>query len=168
MLSMSSGLMSIIRLAYAVPATTVSMTFDALVISTPSTMRRGWVPPRMELDPRIRMYAPPPGSPVELVTSTLGALPASAEITFGSLASAISSPLTELIVTASFARSIRIPCPVTTTASSRKGSDSRTKSRVITAPGRRATVTACALSPMRRAVRSTTPSPSSRDAGTMS
>ena len=50
------------------------------------------------------MYAPPPGAPVEVVTWTLGAFPASAETTFDSWEFTTSSASTELTVTPIFSR----------------------------------------------------------------
>ena len=70
----------------------------------PSTTISGWLSEMREFGPRMRMYAPAPGSPDDEVTSTLGALPASAATRLGSVAFWISSACTVLIETPSRAR----------------------------------------------------------------
>src|SRR6185437_990641 len=79
-LAMSAGLMSDARLGAVVLCSGLpSVLIVELSIGTPSTTNSGWPSPVIVLGPRIRMYDDDPGSPEDDVTSTFGALPASAE-----------------------------------------------------------------------------------------
>src|SRR2546425_8535240 len=70
--SISSGLMSLIRLGFVPPIPMLDELL-ALVMRTPSMMYRGSLLRDRLLLPRIRTHAPPPGK-LPARTSTLGAL----------------------------------------------------------------------------------------------
>src|SRR6266705_6656158 len=90
--SMSAGLMAAARLVWVVPSIApevrpsvgLKSVVEKLVLSigTPSTTKSGWELPEFGRptvrEPRIVMYEPAPGSPLDAVTVTLGAFPASA------------------------------------------------------------------------------------------
>ncbi len=149
--SMSSGFRSAARFCMAVPSTTFcaspantpSTALLAFEIGVPSTTNRGWLLPVSVLEPRIRMYAPAAGSPDWLVTSTFGALPASAATTFVSWLPTTSSAETVFTVLPRRRRSCCVPCPVATISSSRIGSSARLKSWLTRAPGLRTTLACC-------------------------
>ena len=93
--SMSVGFRSTARFIWVVPeispepssSSGLKLDVDMLLLSTgtPSMTNSGWASPRMVRVPRMRMNEEAPGSPEDCVTSTLGALAASAWTMFGSL-----------------------------------------------------------------------------------
>src|SRR5688500_4084610 len=103
---MSAGLRSTARLFCVVPeispvpSSSIGLKFDVekleLSIGTPSTTNNGCAPPVTVRCPRMRMYDDAPGSPDDWVTSTLGALAASACTTCDSFDLTSSSAATEL------------------------------------------------------------------------
>src|ERR671928_163821 len=90
---------NVVRLFPLLPGNVV-ISFEIVVLSIGwlSTTKSGWLVPRADVAPRILMYAPEPGSPDCVRTSTFGALAASAETMFcGSAARWIIELSTELI-----------------------------------------------------------------------
>ncbi len=102
---MSSGFRSASRFCTTVPprgscpATVLLKPVNELLSTgVPSTTKIGWFESSSVLKPRMFTNAPPPASPVDEVTHTPGALPASADTTFSSWLSMISSASTVLTV----------------------------------------------------------------------
>src|SRR5512139_3462981 len=94
--SMSFGLRSDARLAYAVDASGNSdVLLVELSIGEPSTTNRGWPLPWIVLRPRMMIDDPAPGSPACEVMSTPGALAARAFTMLGSLEFVTCSLFTE-------------------------------------------------------------------------
>src|SRR6185437_4553615 len=110
--AMSSGLMSDARFWAVAPPSPDSVMIVELSIGTPSIMKSGCPSPLIVLGPRIRIYEDEPGSPDDDTTSTLGALPASADTTLVSLDLAISDVSTELTADPSRSRVWLVPSPV--------------------------------------------------------
>src|SRR6185312_3550506 len=126
--AMSAGLMSDARFGAVVPASGfISVEYVELSIGTPSTTNSGWPVPVIVLGPRMRMYDDEPGSPDDELTSTFGALPASADTTFDSLDREMSDVSTVLMTLPNFSRVVDVPSPVTTTSPNRSGLASSTK-----------------------------------------
>ncbi len=101
-----------------------------LSIGRPSTTNRGSPVPPSVLAPRMRIEVEAPGSPDVEMTSTLGALAASAVTRLVSLLRAMSEESTLLRTFPSFSTSVSVPAPVTTTSPSWSGFGAREKSRL--------------------------------------
>ncbi len=155
---MSAGLTSPARLVCVVPSIApefrpsvgLKSVVEKLVLSIgwPSTTNSGWALPEFGRPtvrwPRIWMYEPEPGSPLEAVTSTFGAFAANASTMFHSLLRAIRSALTACRTLPSFSTSVAVPAPVTTTSPSCSGFAASAKS-CVTAPGASVIWALCAL-----------------------
>ena len=130
------------------PSSSIGLKFDVekleLSIGTPSTTNSGCAPAVTVRWPRMRMYDDAPGSPDDCVTSTLGALAASACTTFDSFDFTMSAASTALRTLPSFSACVTVPAPVTTTSPNRNGLGASRKSCVIV-PGVSVIVTLLAL-----------------------
>ncbi len=107
------------------PANPVPSNWDVgvveLSIGNPSTTNSGSPVPPSVLAPRMRMEVEAPGSPEVEITSTLGALAASAVTRLLSLLRAMSAESTLLRTLPSFSTEDSVPAPVTTSSPSWSG-----------------------------------------------
>ena len=116
------------------PASTgLKLVVEALALLTgrPSTTNSGSELPLIVRKPRILMDDDAPGSPADEVTSTPGALAASACTMLLSFAFTIRSAETLFRTLPSFSTSVAVPAPVMTTSPSCSGLFSRAKSWVM-------------------------------------
>src|SRR2546425_1361062 len=123
---------------------------------TPSTTKSGWPAPRIDVMPRIWIWPPPPGAPVFIEMMAPGTFPcrACSSAEAGALLSSPFPTCTGAVV--ALRRSIVVACPVTTTASSLKGSSS---SPMVTLDCDAGTATSLRWNPIARTRSRTSPVP---------
>src|SRR3989475_1076665 len=123
---------------------------------TPSTTKSGWPAPRIDVMPRIWIWPPPPGAPLFIEMMAPGTFPcrACSSAEAGALLSSPFPTCTGAVV--ALRRSIVVACPVTTTASSLKGSSS---SPMVTLDCDAGTATSLRWNPIARTRSRTSPVP---------